>query len=82
MDYVSKTYSDPVRDAATAGKLKPHQQPAEEGGGEGQRAKVSRSSSTIAKVITTEEKKRVDVSFILLFHSPMHLECLNQLEYV
>lgn len=65
MDYVSKTYSDPIRDAASEGKLKPHQQQAEEGGGgrDTQRAKVSRTSSTTARVASKDDVgKRVDVS--------------------
>lgn len=62
MDYLSKTYTDPVRDAAAGGKLKPHQQQAEEGGEDTQRAKVSRTSSVVAKVATKEEKTEVDVS--------------------
>ena len=60
MDYGSKTYVNPIRDAATEGKMKPHQQPAE--GGDTQRVKVSRSSSYTAKVATKEERTEVNVS--------------------
>ena len=59
MDYRSKTYSNPIRDAAAPpGRLKPQQQ---QQAGDGERAKVSRSTSTLSKVATSEEKKKVDV---------------------
>ncbi len=60
MDYGSKTYSNPIRDTATEGKVKPHQQPV--GGGDTQRVKVSRSSCFTAKVATKEDKTEVNVS--------------------
>ena len=60
MDYGSKTYVSPIRDAATGGKVKPHQQPAE--GGDSQKVKVSRSSSYTAKVATKDETTEVNVS--------------------
>ena len=60
MDYGSKIYSDPIRDP---GKLKPQQQPQ----GEAQRAKVSRSTSATSKVVTTEEKTKVDVSIVCTY---------------
>ena len=56
MDYGSKTYSDPIRDAAE-GRVKPQNQKAEEG----ERAKVSRATSTMFKVITSEETTKVEV---------------------
>ena len=62
VDYVSKTYAEPLRDATVgAGKPRPHEQE-QEGDGDSQRAKVSRTSAVAARVVTTEGKKRVNVS--------------------
>ena len=63
MDYSSMTYTTPIRDAVTEGKLKPHQQlEAQEEGGTSQRAKVSRSTGSMVKVVTAEEERHVNVS--------------------
>lgn len=63
MDYVSKTYAEPIRDATVgAGKPRPHEQVQEAGDSDSQRTKVSRTSSVAPRVVTTEEKKRVNVS--------------------
>ncbi len=58
MDYSSKTYTAPVRDASAETRQKPHQQVEEAS----QRAKVSRSTSSTTKVVTKEEKTQVEVS--------------------
>ena len=69
MDYVSKIYTAPIRDASstTEGK-KPHQQVEEDAGsGTKQRAKVSRATPPTTKVVTKEEKTRVDVRIFFSF---------------
>ena len=78
MDYSTKIYSAPIRDAAAAmsaqDNLKPHLQVAEAGAASSQRAKVSRSGVAVTKVITTAEETKVKVSrdgmlyFALLFY--------------
>ena len=63
MDYVSMTYTTPIRDAAAMGVVKPHKQETqEEKGGASGRGKVSRSQQSSLRVVTSEEKVQVNVS--------------------
>ena len=75
MDYISKIYVAPIRDAAAAmDVVKPHKQEAkEEKGGASGRGKVSRALQSSLKVVTNEEKVQVTVSdYFHLFSSQYH----------
>ena len=61
MDYSSKIYSAPIRDAAVAqGNLKPHLQSTEDSG---PKARVSRGSISSTKVVFKEKQTKVNVSW-------------------
>ena len=82
MDYISKIYVAPIRDAAAAmDVVKPHKQEAkEEKGGASGRGKVSRALQSSLKVVTNEEKVQVTVSdYFHLFSSQYHVRPVTSL---
>ncbi len=62
MDYLSKTYANPIHEA-TVGGVKPHLQEGKKPTGEQKRPTVSRSAQVVTKVVTSEDKVEVTVSW-------------------
>lgn len=63
VDYISKTYANPIREASVGG-VKPHLQEDKRPTGEQKRPMVSRSAQAVTKVTTIEDKVEVQVSWM------------------